>query len=98
MNTDLDSHERQLTGQWKDGIASGIADDVDGRILWLVTTRLLPKARSEDGWHTLFLDQRDGRLWELTFPHGSLFGGGPRQLTWLSVEEAELKYGRSVRD
>lgn len=96
--TDLQPQERQVTGQWKEGVGGSTTDSVDARIFWLVTTRLQPKGRTDDGWTALFLDQRDGRFWELTFPHGSLFGGGPRELTWLPVEDVELKYGRGVRD
>lgn len=87
---DLGPDERQLTGQWTPG---GVADAVDERIFWLVTKRLLPKGRSADGWDALFVDPRDGRFWELTFPQGSLFGGGPRQLTSMSPALADEKYG-----
>ena len=92
---DLEPHETLLTGQSRDGTGRA-ADDVDERIFWLVTKRLLPRGRSPDGWTALFLDPRDGRFWELTFPHGSLFGGGPRQLTWVSRTDAEERYGRGV--
>ncbi|MEP6621550.1 MAG: Imm27 family immunity protein [bacterium] len=95
---DLQADEQQLTGHWKDGKAGAAADDVDERILWLVTKRLLPKGLTADGWDSLFLDPRDSRFWELTFPQSSLFGGGPRQLSVLSPEAAAEKYGMSAID
>lgn len=96
--TDLESHETLLGGRAEDRRASTEANDVDERIFWLVTKRLMPQGRSPDGWSSLFVDPRDGRFWELTFPHGSLFGGGPRRLTLLSPQVAEEKYGRKVAD
>ena len=71
----------------------GELGDVDARILWLVRHRLSPRATAAGGWEQLFLDPRDGRYWELTFPHGSLHGGGPRRLAHLSIDEVEAKYG-----
>jgi hypothetical protein len=82
---DLGPDEGQLIG------ARG--DDVDRRIFWLVRHRLEPRASANGGWDQLFVDPRDGRYWELTFPQGTLFGGGPRQLTALSPAEAAAKYG-----
>ena len=96
--SDLQPHERQLTAQWKDGRSGMGADEIDERIFWLVTKRLLPRGRSDDGWSALFEDPRDGRLWELTFPSGSLFGGGPRQLTLLSPQVAADKYGGRIAE
>ena len=92
---DLEPDETLLIGQSRDGPGRA-ADVVDERIFWLVTKRLLPRGRSPDGWTALFFDPRDGRFWELTFPHGSLFGGGPRQLTCVSPTDAEERYGRGV--
>ena len=90
---ELGPEERQLTGAWGDAHAGPLGDEVDRRIFWLVRHRLRRRASTNSGWDTLFIDPRDGRFWELTFPHGTLFGGGPRQLTQLSAEEAAAKYG-----
>ena len=68
-------------------------DAVDARILSLVRKRLERLASTNAGWDTLFRDPRDGRLWELTFPEGSLFGGGPRRLSVISEADARQKYG-----
>ena len=95
-HADLEPHERQLSGRWNAEVANGVGDVVDARIFWLVTERLTPTARSFDGWDAVFFDSRDGRFWELTFPHGSLFAGGPRQLTLVSPDVVAEKYGRSA--
>ena len=49
---------------------------------------------AEGGWRQLYRDPRDGRLWELTFPQGSLHGGGPRRLA--VVDEAEAREGFGI--
>jgi hypothetical protein len=98
---ELGPDEHQLTGAWSDAqrdaqrdAQSGVlGDDVDRRIFWLVRHSLRPRASANGGWDQLFQDPRDGRYWQLTFPQGSLFGGGPRQLTLLSPSEASAKYG-----
>jgi hypothetical protein len=89
---DLAPDERQLTGTWIDGAEGGRGDEVDQRIFWLVRHRLRPRATVNGGWDQLFVDPRDGRYWELTFPQGTLYGGGPRQLTLLTSDEAARKY------
>jgi hypothetical protein len=90
---DLGPGEAQLTGRWLE-TADGIADDpVETRIKWLVANRLVAQGRSADGWDWLFRDPRDGRLWELTFPLGSLHGSGPRALRVIAARDASVKYG-----
>jgi hypothetical protein len=90
---ELDPSERRLDGAWVE-TADGLAPDVvDQRIFWLVTKRLVKRAMIDGGWDQLFVDPRDGRLWELTFPRGSLFGGGPRRLAVITSVFAREKYG-----
>ena len=67
-------------------------DPVDARILHLARERLERLASTNAGWDTLFRDPRDGRLWELTFPQGNLFAGGPRRLSVIDLEDARSKY------
>lgn len=95
---DLQPDEDLLAGAWTDFATRSVHDQVDARILWLVTRRLVLVASAEGGWRQLYRDPRDGRLWELTFPHGSLHGGGPRRLAVLSIEGARADYGLSVSD
>ncbi|MDB4881473.1 MAG: hypothetical protein JWL95_239 [Gemmatimonadetes bacterium] len=90
---ELGPEERQLTGAWGEMQEGVLGDEVDRRIFWLVRHRLRPRATASGGWDQHFVDPRDGRYWELTFPQGTLFGGGPRQLTQLSAEDAAAKYG-----
>jgi hypothetical protein len=90
---ELGPDEHRLGGARTDSHDGAAGDDIDGRILWLVRHRLRPRASANGGWDQLFIDPRDDRYWELTFPRGTLFGGGPRQLTALSNAEAAAKYG-----
>ena len=88
----LGPHERQLQGVLSEGIV-GAPDAVEARIRWLVSHRLRVVASSADGWDWLFRDPHDGRLWEQTFPLGSLHGSGPRRLAVIAEEQARAKYG-----
>jgi hypothetical protein len=90
--TDLTPDEHRLDGAWVDTADGTVGDDVDQRIFWLVRRRLRACGVTHGGWDQLFVDPRDGRYWELTFPQGSLHGGGPRRLTHLPPELARAKY------
>jgi hypothetical protein len=89
---DLQPEERLLTGSWTEPGAGSAHDAVDRRILWLVSRRLTLLGVAEGGWRQLYRDPRDGRLWELTFPHGSLHGGGPRRLEVVTGDAANAIY------
>jgi hypothetical protein len=90
---ELGAEERQLAGAWVERDGARTLDQVDRRIFWLVTRRLVLRGIAHAGWEQLYEDPRDGRFWELTFPEGSLHGGGPRLLTCLGAEAARRKYG-----
>jgi hypothetical protein len=96
---ELGPGETDLVGGWDRSGAAPRLDAVDRRIFWLVTKRLVPRGTASGGWEQLYMDPRDGRYWELTFPEGSLHGGGPRRLTWVSESAARAKYdaGRGER-
>jgi hypothetical protein len=94
---DLSPEEEQLTGQWIETPGGPQGDAVEQRIFWLVTERLAALGSSDGGWDWLFRDPRDGRLWELTHPQGSLHGRGPRQLTLVTPQAAATKYDLPVR-
>ena len=89
---DLAPGERLLDGAWTNGPGSA-HDEVDRRIFWLVTRRLTLLGVAEGGWRQLYRDPRDGRVWELTFPRGSLHGGGPRRLENVAPLVAADRYG-----
>jgi hypothetical protein len=93
---DLEPDERQLAGAWIDVDGRRVHDEVDRRIFWLVSRRLTALGHASGGWDQLYLDPRDGRYWELTFPQGSLHGGGPRLLTCVDAIVAREKYGVST--
>jgi hypothetical protein len=93
--TELAPDEHRLDGAYVDTPDGTAGDEVDQRIFWLVRRRLRPCGTAHGGWDQLFIDPRDGRYWELTFPHGSLHGGGPRRLTHLAPDVAEARYGLS---
>src|SRR5215204_7785965 len=95
---DLQPDEERLVGTWEEPGPGTHHDEVDRRILWLVSRRLTLLGVAEGGWRQLYRDPRDGRLWELTFPHGSLHGGGPRRLAVTSSEAATETYGLSPAD
>lgn len=94
---DLARDEVELSAGEPDGTRERFSDAVDERIFWLVSQRLALEAIADGGWTQLYRDPRDGRYWELTFPRGSLHGGGPRRLALVPREVAERRYGLSVR-
>jgi hypothetical protein len=74
-------------------IGTGIApDEVDARIQRLVNNYLQRLGSANEGWDVLFRDFQDGRLWEMTFPHGEMHGGGPRSLREIAESIARQKY------
>lgn len=91
LHHDLASDEVVVQGALSLGI-TGAADATESRIRWLVAHRLVALGHAEGGWDWLFRDPRDGRLWELTFPLGSLHGPGPRRLAVVDAARAGEKY------
>lgn len=96
--TPLQPDEVELTGAW---IFDGVVmqrDQVCERIEELTSQVLEQVAMSKlyGAWETLFRDPADGRLWERTYPHGELQGGGPPRLAVITSEEARRKYGCNV--
>jgi hypothetical protein len=94
---DLAPSERELVAEWNGTTEGTFSDRVDERIFWLVSRRLVLEGTADGGWSQLYRDPRDGRFWELSFPHGSLHGGGPRRLSVVSDATAATKYGLNLR-
>jgi hypothetical protein len=44
------------------------------------------------GWETLYRDPATGDLWEVTYPHSEMHGGGLRRLQAISLADARAKY------
>ncbi len=89
--------ETDLVGQWLDTGNRIDGDAVADRIEWLIAERLQRLAGANDGWDSLYRDPADGRLWELTYPHGELHAGGPPRLTVITPPDAVAKYGVEYR-
>jgi Immunity protein 27 len=93
---DLGPDEELLVGAWLDLGGRVEGDCICDRISWLLSERLHRIATDRSGWFTLWRDERDGRLWELSYPRGELPGGGPPQLALLDRRAARLKYGEGA--
>lgn len=91
MNT-LQPDEGRLEGRWLKIDGRVVADETTRRIEELITSDLSKIAASEDGWDILYVDDRDGRKWELTYPHKEWHGGGPPTLTLVSGDYVLTKY------
>jgi|tagenome__1003787_1003787.scaffolds.fasta_scaffold20946298_2 hypothetical protein len=45
------------------------------------------------GWESLYREPETGEFWEVTYPHGEMHGGGPRELRPITAGDAVVKYG-----
>lgn len=89
----LAADEIELVGAWI-GTSTGMEKDaVCERIEALVATCLTELGTDPSGWDTLFVDPRDGRLWERVYTESTSEGGGPPRLIHISVVAASSKYG-----
>lgn len=92
-NRPLGSDEVCLEGAWDVAPDGGSRPDpVWRRIRWLAAHALERVASRESGWAVLYRDPADGRLWELTFPSGTLLDGGPPRLDAISPDDARRRY------
>lgn len=71
-------------------------DPIGKRILFLIQNKLQKKVSTSGGWNVLYLDKRDNRYWELTYPHSEVHGGGPPMLRVLTEAELETKYDLGI--
>ncbi|HEX6772188.1 MAG TPA: Imm27 family immunity protein [Acidobacteriaceae bacterium] len=79
--------ETELNGKWRWANGKMVSDDVSQRIQQLIKNRLELVTTSKDGWTKLYKDPLDGRLWELSYPHGEMHGGGPPRLRVVAADE-----------
>jgi len=89
--------ETRLIGKWLQSEGRTSEDETCKRVTKLVKEYLVRLGDDPSGWDTLYRDPKDGRLWELTYPHSEMHGGGPPELRHLSKDEAARKYGAVVR-
>ena len=88
----IGAKEAEIRCLWK-VVDRQIVSSAECARIQLLTTEYLQKlARDSTGWETLYQDPTDRRLWELTYPHGEMHGGGPPLLRVISEEEARRKY------
>jgi hypothetical protein len=76
----LAPNETELRGQWIFSDGKMLEDETCKRVRALIEHELRLVSTAPDGWTKIYQDRRDGRLWELTFPHGAMQGGGPPAL------------------
>jgi hypothetical protein len=88
----LGANEKEL-GTAADGVGSGRDSQ---RIHWLVENALECVTELHDEWTVLYLDAKDGRYWELSYPQSGLHGGGPPRLCVISRDDVCAKYGVRV--
>ncbi len=89
----IDAAETSLIGRWLPTGSGVVADETCRRIESLVTSHLVELARTADGWSALYKDPSDGRLWEHTYPHSEMHGGGPPTLECITPIQAKTAYG-----
>lgn len=90
----LQPEEKSIVGEWIMQNGKVVEDESATRIKWLIEFYL--KKIAGDGWEILYKDPRDGRYWELTYPHNDWHGAGPTKLAWLPTADAINKYKDSA--
>lgn len=90
MKTQLEKDETYLKGEWLVKDKKVIGDESCERIKYLTAEVL--KEVSVGNWTRLYIDEADGRYWELFYEQGERHGGGPPSLKNISESEAKEKY------
>ncbi len=88
----IQSSEIEINGAWIEQNGKMVADPNSVRIADLIANKLLKLAVADGGFSTLYVNQSDSRLWELSYPQSDGHGGGPPRLSQISSEDASLKY------
>ena len=96
MKAPLRSDETVLIGRWLNTPAGTVEDEVAKRIRCLVADSLVKVSADRSGWRTLYRDPSDQRLWELTYLHSEMHGGGPPMLEHINPEQALRQYPGSA--
>jgi hypothetical protein len=89
----IDADEREIRGCWLETSGTVVRDANTERIEKLTRDYLREVARDASGWDVLYIDPRDSRYWELSYPDSGLSAGGPPLLKNLSREDVREKYG-----
>jgi hypothetical protein len=72
--------EKEIIGRWLFKNGKVVADSNCNLIESMIKNDLKEIEVSEDGW-TKRYQERNGSIWELTYPESHLHGGGPPKLT-----------------
>ena len=90
MKTKLKKDETYLKGEWlfENGKVTG--NEACERIEYLTAEVL--KEVSVGNWTRLYIDEDDGRYWELFYEHSERHGGGPPSLKNIPEKDAKEKY------
>ena len=92
MERDLDAEETELVGDLIDTGNRWEGDAVAERIAWLTDGTLVEVAARPDERAALYLDLRDGRYWERTYPRPDRPRGGAPRLAVLAEVDARARY------
>ena len=96
MDWNLRPGETELVGELLDTGNRWELDAVAARIDWLTDGALVEVGTRPEDAATLYLDLRDGRYWERTYPRPELPRGGPPRLA-VASDVAVRRYGVGKR-
>lgn len=90
MKTKLEAGEILLKGE--NMLGKPHPGETTRRIDYLTENVLKEVSDCDGGWTTLYIDESDGRYWELFYPDYNEHNAGPPSLRNLSEAEAKEKY------
>ena len=91
----INPNETLIVGSWVMAGGRMIADSEVQHIRTLVADELERVAIAPSGWESLYKNPRDGRYWEMFFPHSEMHGGDPEALRVVDLRSVQEKYGIS---
>jgi hypothetical protein len=89
----ISADETEIRGCWLESAGTVVKDANTERIEKLTSDYLRELKRDDSGWNVLYIDPKDSRYWELSYPDSGLSAGGPPLLKHLSREDVRNKYG-----
>lgn len=90
MKVNLDANEVLLVGESMRG--KPLPGETTKRIRYLQENLLKKISTCDGGWTILYLDESDGRYWELFYDRGDWRSEGPPSLRHIPESEAKEKY------